>query len=372
MNKKQLLKIQSFLSNVNEYEFEQAVNILKNIMNTGILNELLKTENYKNINESRNLYSKNQKFKSFGQVRFKASVSFSKPATAIKKIEISDTKEYGFLQPVLWVNFLGLAGIQGTLPMIYTERVFRNIRDKDNAFASFLDIFNHRILSLFYETNKSIPGYQNISSQDSAIGKILISFGGIVPKQEPENDNNESLKDKNETNEIKNLFHYLMTYRNLFWKKVRSAANLKQIIANFFETRAEIEEFLYQPIKLPTADITRIGNQKGNLNTLGKDAIVGDVIWKQNKKIKITLYDLSYDEYEKFNPHQDGPNFRHLERLAKCYVPCTVQCLFYLMMNQSHKNGVILGQKHFLGFDTWVGSKEIASEEPRQIVRMQI
>ena len=53
--------------------------------------------------------------------------------------------------PRLFVNFLGLLGPNGALPLHITEFIRdRQFNNRDPALARFLDLFNHRILSLFY------------------------------------------------------------------------------------------------------------------------------------------------------------------------------------------------------------------------------
>jgi len=54
------------------------------------------------------------------------------------------------------VNFMGIAGIQGPLPLPYTEILMSRMRQKDMAFRDFLDIFNHRLVSVF--TRQNAPG----------------------------------------------------------------------------------------------------------------------------------------------------------------------------------------------------------------------
>ena len=53
--------------------------------------------------------------------------------------------------PFVEVNFMGLTGPLGVLPHRLHRTVADRIRQKDTALRDFLDLFHHRIISLFYQ-----------------------------------------------------------------------------------------------------------------------------------------------------------------------------------------------------------------------------
>ena len=80
-------------------------------------------------------------------VRLRAEASEAFPASELAGIEIGE-KVNG--KPILDASFFGLYGPSGVLPHHYPQLVIDRIRKKDTGLRDFLDIFNHRLLSLFY------------------------------------------------------------------------------------------------------------------------------------------------------------------------------------------------------------------------------
>ncbi len=50
----------------------------------------------------------------------------------------------------MFVNFMGLSAAVGALPHVYTDFLLERAKAKDRGPGDFFDLFNHRIISLFY------------------------------------------------------------------------------------------------------------------------------------------------------------------------------------------------------------------------------
>src|SRR5262245_38110113 len=84
-------------------------------------------------------------------VRFRAHMSLSFPPSSIYDLAPPTST---LALPAMTVAFLGLTGPSGALPRHYTELLLRQQKEakgaEKNALRDWLDLFNHRLISLFY------------------------------------------------------------------------------------------------------------------------------------------------------------------------------------------------------------------------------
>ena len=113
-------------------------------------------------------------------VRFTSHPSLSFPASEIQSLEWPEGSES---QATMMVNFMGLVGLNGALPMPYTELIVERAQRKNNGFRDFLDIFNHRLISFFYrawEKYHFFVGYER--KENDPLTPLLLSFVGLGTK----------------------------------------------------------------------------------------------------------------------------------------------------------------------------------------------
>ena len=89
-------------------------------------------------------------------MRFSSRVGFDFPASEVQEIAAPTAQG----EPArLTVNVLGLAGALGPLPAPFSELLLERVWAKDPAMRDFLDIFNHRLVSMLHRARKRVrPG----------------------------------------------------------------------------------------------------------------------------------------------------------------------------------------------------------------------
>lgn len=238
-------------------------------------------------------------------LRFAAHASIPFPASQIQRVDWPETP--GAAAPRVVINFMGLAGPSGLLPLYYTEMIVDRVRQKDYALRDFLDIFNHRMVSLFYqawEKYRFTIAYER--GERDRFSHHLMDLIGMGSKRL---ENRLTLRDDS-----------LLFYAGMLSLHARSAAVLQRIIWDYFDVPVEVQQFVGAWHRLNESNLCRFETSfdgKGGTASeqLGGGAIVGDEIWNQQSGVRIKLGPLSLDEYLDFLP--SGTAHEPLKILAK-------------------------------------------------------
>lgn len=271
---------------------------------------------------------------------FTAHPSLAFPASQIQSLE---SREDGEVR--LMVNFMGLIGPEGALPNPYTSLVVERLRAGDSALADFLDIFNHRIISLFYRAWQKYRfelGYE--SQKDDRFSRYIMSLIGLGT-------------DGLQTREVI-PDDVLMYYCGLLAQRPRSAQALQQILADYFDVPVIVEPFIGGWYRLDEATQCSLSEDEDESTELGHGAVVGDAVWNQQSKVRVILGPLSLARYEDFLPQ--GASWESLQAWLRIFSNCELDFEVKLILERKQvpacQLGVESGAVPRLGWTSWMKS----------------
>jgi len=217
-------------------------------------------------------------------VHFGAHASLAFPASQIQAIDWLEDN------PVkMTVNFIGLTGPEGTLPNVYTELIIERLRASDTSAADFFNIFNHRMISLFYAAfEKCRLDAANQSQERNPFSRQLLSLLGL---------GTEGLQHREAVPD-----EALIYYSGLLTQRPRSAQALCQILVDYFDVPVQVEQFVGAWYRLDEDTQCCLCEGTGNSEELGLGAVVGDAVWDQQSRVRIILGPLSLERYADFLP----------------------------------------------------------------------
>ena len=205
----------------------------------------------------------------------------------------------------LMVNFLGLLGPQGPMPLHITDYIHdRELNHDDHTPARFLDIFNHRMISLFYRAwacNRQTVSYDR--PREDRFSAYIGSLIGIGL---------DSLCHRDKVPDAAKLH-----FSGHLACQTRHAEGLRAIMENFFGIKTTIEEFIGQWIKIPEEYHCRLG-ESPDTAMVGVNAMVGSQIWDCQQKFRIVLGPMSIEDYERMLPGEES--FSVLKEIGRAHV----------------------------------------------------
>jgi len=213
-----------------------------------------------------------------------------KPGLAFAPSDISNLSRADEDGPAkVEVAFMGLVGPSGILPHWYNELAVEGVQQKDDVLVSFLDIFHHRLISLFYLAWKKYrvtASYQ--PKAEDRFSNYLLSlaglgteglFRGIGLPREP-----------------------LTYYSGLFSRQAPSAIAIEAAVAYFSGAEARVDQLVDRVIPLDPDDYTYLGMANGEL---GVNAVCGSEAWENQTKFRVNLGPVDYGHFVRFLPTGD-------------------------------------------------------------------
>lgn len=276
-------------------------------------------------------------------VRLTTATSVAFPASEIQGLETRNG------QPRMAVNFLGLSGPQGTLPLAYSLYVAERVRAGDYALKDFLGIFDHRILSLFYRAwEKTHVGVSHGDPSRDWLTRSLLDLVGL---------GGDALR-----NRLPIPDDALLFYTGLLSVPTRPAIGLEQILADFFEVPVSVEQFVGAWYPLERATQSELGDEESASSQLGLGAVAGDEIWDQQSRARVRVGPLSRAQYDDFLP--GGSAYEPLRALTRLYANDLIDFEIQLVLDREDVPACRLGDESPLPLSwcTWLTTKPLGKD----------
>lgn len=251
------------------------------------------------------------------------------------------------LPPKLGVNFFGVFGPNGPLPLHITEYAHsRIVNHNDPTFSAFTDVFHHRMLSLFYRAwANAQPTVSYDRPETDQYAKYIGSLFGIGM---PAFRNQDSLQDRTK-----------LYYVGLLASQTKNSEGLCAMISDYFNMNTHIEQFVGHWIELPRECRLLLGITRETC-TLGQSAAIGAKAWECQQNFRIVLGPLDREQYLAMLP--GGESLRRLKDIVRNYVGDELAWDIKLVMQKEYMPSLKLGITGDLGWTSRLWSKTIEKD----------
>ena len=290
-------------------------------------------------------------------VRFRTRVSLNFPPSQLHQITGTDAGDDAS-PPELMVAFMGLTGPLGVLPHPYTEELMKRIREKDNTLWEFLDLFNHRLISLFYrawQKYRLAVGYEKGRSE-SFTGYLfdLIGLGtrGLHDRL--------GVKDES-----------LIFYSGLIAQRPHSAFAMEALLSSYFGVPAKVQQFAGQWLKLDEENWCRLGTAN---HALGHGTVAGTRVWDDQSKFRLKLGPLTFAQFVAFLPV--GNAFKPVSKITRLMVGQEFDFDVQLTLRAEEVPRWIstthAKRRPMLGWTTWLKTREFRHDDSQVVLTVKV
>jgi type VI secretion system protein ImpH len=244
----------------------------------------------------------------------------------------------------------GVFGPNGALPLHLTELAYERRRHReDGTVVDFLNLFQHRLISLFYRAWANSEPAVSLDRPDTDRFRAYVgALFGLAPESAH---NADAVPD------------YAKLYRaGRFAQQTRSADGLEAVLADYFDVPVEVRQFSGAWLDIPDDLHCRLGEQR-----LGVSTTLGASTWQCQHKFEIVLGPLPRAEFSDFLP--GAPGLTELHSLVRLYTNDEWSWQVRLLLRDVDIPGTSLGPAgalragNRLGWTTWLSSRRAGAED---------
>ena len=229
-------------------------------------------------------------------VRLRGSLSQAFPASDVAAWHQGEEGEI----PVLESAFLSLGGAFGPLPPPLSELGLDRLRRGDSGIRDFLDVFNHRLLSLFVRAKRAHrPVLQPGRPEDTGFAKLIWALLGLgTPGLR-------TTRSRAPRSRLSGLERTLLACAGLLNQRPVSSHAIERALAYTLDVPVTVVPFVGRWLALETSQTTCLG-RLGRNHALGQDAVLGGKVWDQSAALRVELGPMSLRQMVRLLPGSRG------------------------------------------------------------------
>lgn len=203
------------------------------------------------------------------------------PPAELGRIEITPT-------------FLGLLGVGGVLPYAYSELLSAHeTLQRDSAARAFLDLFQHRVVTLFHAAwlrhRLPLQAHARDPGRERALSLLGLGHPALHERLQPQ---------AGGVGDAALAYH-----AGTLQRRCTSAATLQALLADYLGVPVRIDAFAGRWCALEPQTLSRLGTANA---ALGVDALLGARAWQRNLRLRVCLGPLDAAQQQRFLPGRSG------------------------------------------------------------------
>ncbi|GJM43388.1 MAG: hypothetical protein DHS20C21_02300 [Gemmatimonadota bacterium] len=289
-------------------------------------------------------------------VRFETDVSLRFAPSDITSIDLpEDESEDPARVRVPFFGALSPASF-GSLPTCYSELVQERVRYDDTVFHEFVDLFNHRMLSLFFRSWEKHRFPLIWERTDKAGGGLfehmLFSLFGM---------NTAGLRDRMPLTDLA-----LLRWAGVLARRPVSESQLEAMTSDLFGVKVEAVPFVPTWHAVEDSELEPLGRG----GRLGTDMYLGRSVCVGQFRFRLRVGPLSFEAYREFLPL--GAAFRSLGDVVRLAVGTEFDFDIQLILKREETPELRLGldpeQGNRLGWTSWLRTKPLTYDPDDVII----
>ncbi|MCD9027907.1 type VI secretion system baseplate subunit TssG [Luteimonas sp. BDR2-5] len=283
-------------------------------------------------------------------VRFGVTGSLSFPPNEIDTL----LSGAGDAAPRMVVNFFGLTGPSGTLPHAYTRWLIARERRRDHGPRDFFDIFNHRLLLLFWHAwRKHRPEVELEAGAHRGIARHIHDLIGLgTPALHRQLHRTRDARDTRPRLPAAALAYY----SGLISQRPHGLGSISQVVGDVVGARVVAHGCFGHWQRIAAADRTRLGRQA---HALGDGVVLGGLFWDRQTTVQLVVGPLDRARFDRLLP--DGELLGSLVELTRFLTGLALDLRFRLVLRADQVPRITLSgrdrQAARLGWNTWLAGR---------------